>query len=158
VHWQYWPITVTPAPGTQPAAPHDRTWNFTQGILAAIQIQIPAGHNGRTGIRIVYHGTVIIPWSLSGWIIASGETFTFDWDDEIMATGLVVETYNTDITPHNFYLRAKVLPTVEAAPAQLTGNLGGAIVPEATIAAVRQLGSSRGGGSRDRAAAGQLRL
>lgn len=158
MHWQYWPITVSPTPGTLPTAPHDRTWNFTQGILAEITIQIPPGHNGRTGIRIVYHGTVIIPWSLTGWIIASGETFTFDWDDEIMSTGLVVETYNTDITVHNFYLRAKVLPTVEPAPASLTGNTGGAIVPEATIAAVQQLGSNRGGDRRDRATAGQLRL
>lgn len=158
MHWQYWPITVSPPANTPIATPHTRNWNFTQGILAAVTIQVPAGHAGRTGIRLVYHGTVIIPWSLTGWIIASGETFTFDWDDEIMATGLQIQAYNTDITVHNFYLRAKVLPTVEQAPAALTGNLGGAIVPEETIAAVRQLSSNRGGEHRDRAATGQLRL
>lgn len=117
MHWQYWPKVVTCAASTTTTAPQTDTWPITQGQLRQFRINIPAGHNGRTGIRLVYFGTTIIPWNLSGWLVGSGEVFTVPWGDEIMQTGLTVQTYNLDSSAHTFWLYAEVLPVVTPAAA-----------------------------------------
>jgi hypothetical protein len=118
MHWQYWPLSVTVPAGTAAASPATTKWPIVQGHLKQVRVEIPTGHNGRTGIRLVYQGTEIVPWSLNAWLIGNGQTFTIPWADEIMATGLSAQAYNTDSTSHTFYLYAEVWPTVAAAAAE----------------------------------------
>lgn len=113
MHWQYWPRTVTTSANTPVSGPQIDQWPIVQGQLRQFRIQIPAGHNGRTGLKINYHGTEVIPWNLNSWLIGSGEVFTIPWGDEIMETGLSIITYNIDSMAHTFYLYAEVWPTVE---------------------------------------------
>jgi hypothetical protein len=117
MHWQYYPKVVTCGARTTATAPQTDAWQLVQGQLKQFRINIPAGHNGRTGLRLVYMGTEIVPWNLNSWLIGSGEVFTIPWADEIMATGLSVQTYNLDSVAHSFWLYAEVLPQLTAAAA-----------------------------------------
>lgn len=117
MHYQYWPLAVTAPAGTLITAPVTVPWPIVQGHLKQIEVDIPGGGAGSTGIRVVYCGTVIFPWALGGWLVPVRNYYSVDWDDEIMATQLQVQMYNTDLYPHTTYWRAEVWPNVGAAPA-----------------------------------------
>lgn len=117
MHWWYMPLTVTTAAGTLATAPQVNTWTLRDGQLRAFHIEIPPGHNGRTGIKIYYQGTQVVPWDAAVWLVGSGRTILVPWEDDIMARGWKVQTYNVDSAAHTFWLYAEVLPDI-ASPAQ----------------------------------------
>lgn len=122
LHHQYWPISPVINAGVTAAAPSVSAWPITQGHLHSIMIMIPDGHNGQTGVKITYQQQQIIPWSNNAWLIASGQTLTFSWEEEIMATGLDLVAYNTDTVPHQFFAYADVVPQLGEAPASVAGG------------------------------------
>lgn len=113
MHWWYYPAEVTPPAGTTSSAPASSVWTLPQCHLEEIRIQIPPGHNGRTGLRIRYMGTQIVPWVAGYWLIGNGDTFTIPWKGEIMPRGVAIESYNIDSVAHTFRLYATLLPSVE---------------------------------------------
>jgi hypothetical protein len=139
MHWQYYPLVVSTPASTPAASPASAAFPIVQGEMRSMRIQIPAGHNGRTGIRVAYHGTVVMPWSLTGWLIGSGDTFTIPWNDEVNATGWNVQTYNTDRVSHSFYLYAEVLPVLGTAPGVIEGTRVVQEIPEKTRLAISRI-------------------
>ena len=113
MHYQYWPLTVNVPASTGSGSPVTVNWPIVQGHLKRIEIQIPAGHHGNTGIKIRYHQQQIYPWANNYFLVESGGLRTAEWDDEIMGTGLDVQAYNTDIVSHRFFLLAEIWPSVE---------------------------------------------
>jgi hypothetical protein len=124
MHWRYYPLQVNVPKNTTAASPVASTFPIVQGHLKKIEILVPAGHHGQTGLRITYFGVQIYPWGIAeSWLVDSGNLRCVEWDDEIEATGLVVQAYNTDLTAHAFYLLAEVLPVLGAAEAAYGGSL-----------------------------------
>jgi hypothetical protein len=124
VHWRYYPLQVNVPRSTSAASPVASAFPIVQGHLKRIEILVPAGHHGQTGLRITYYGVQIYPWGIAeSWLVDSGNLRVAEWDDEIEATGLVVQAYNTDLTAHSFYLLAEVLPVLGEAPAEAAGSL-----------------------------------
>ena len=121
IHHQYWPISPACPAKTTASNPVTTPWPITQGMLHGVKVMIPAGHNGLTGIKILYCGVQIIPWSLNFWLVGNNQTFDFSWGEEVMGTNLSIQTYNTDVAAHTWWLYADIEPTLGIAPAQVGG-------------------------------------
>lgn len=143
MHYQYWPHTINVPASTPSTSPVTQSYKIIQGHLKSIRIRTPAGHAGRTGIRLVYQGTQIFPWELTGFWVSDNEVMTVEWEDEIMATGLQVEAYNTDLTQHSFYMLAEVWPSVTPAPAAVEGTPNTRANESSVLAAIAELKSTR---------------
>lgn len=111
------------------AAPVTQAWPLEETTLRKITITIPDGHNGLTGVRVLWAGQQIIPWANNSYIIANNRVIDVAFDDYITATGLVIGGFNTDVFPHTFYLEATV--TDKPAHAQLAqqASPGTAVLP-----------------------------
>lgn len=139
LHHKYYPLSPVVPAGTAVAAALSFPFPLETGHLHGMQVQIPAGHNGLTGVRILYLGQQVIPWSNYAWLVGSGDNFTFAWDAEVMATGLTVQAYNTDLTAHQLFLRADLTPDYPGPPSPYTAGLTAAPPSAATLAAVSTL-------------------
>ncbi len=115
------PFTATVAAGTPIAAPTTFTPGLEPGVLEAIELQIPPGHSGLTGIRFTQSRQQIVPYSNTiAWIIGDNLDLSFPVDMEV-DTGLQVVAYNTGNFSHSFFLRFRIrqLPVSSGIP-QLT--------------------------------------
>lgn len=110
-------VAVTTPHGTTPGAPLKTALALEDQYLTSIEIEIPPGHAGTTGIRITRAGTQIIPFTLGSWIIADNRDFVIPVNAEITVTGVVIETYNQGAYDHVHYVRATVIDTPVTPPA-----------------------------------------
>lgn len=112
------PFTALVVAGTTIAAPTTFNPALPIGTLERIELQIPPGHVGTTGIRFTYSGQQIVPWSNAvAWIIGDNLDLTFPVDFEI-GNGLRVVAYNTGNYDHSFFLRFTIrqLPKSSGVP------------------------------------------
>jgi hypothetical protein len=103
----YYTVLTIPA-NTPQSAPVSIAWPLEDNQLKEITVQVPDGHCGLTGFRIMQAQQQIVPFANSSFIVSNDRTFLFPFDDEITSTGLVGNGYNTDIFPHSFYLTCTV--------------------------------------------------
>lgn len=102
------PFNILVPVGTTIAAPLVSLPQIPHGILEAIDLQIPPGHVGATGIRFTYSQQQVLPWSNTvAWINGDDLNETFPLDVEVNDQ-LRVITYNVGNYPHTFYLRFRV--------------------------------------------------
>lgn len=73
--------------------------------LVDVEIIIPSGHVGLTGIRVMQSGQQIIPWGNLSWITGDNYQRVFAVNTEIGARSLSVQAYNTDFFAHTFHVR-----------------------------------------------------
>ena len=115
---QLWPLTVTVPAGTPPTAPLIVPWPLIDANLDYIDIIVPDGHSGQTGIAVYWSGTQILPWGTNSWIIANNEKIHTPITTYITIGGLEIYAYNTGQFDHSFYLRGHITyttaPTVTA--------------------------------------------
>lgn len=98
-------VDVTVAANTAAAAATATNVDLGLVIVDHIEVLIPPGHAGLTGLRVTYDGATILPWTQdTRWLIG-------DDLERVFAVGLpvshplVVRAFNTDDTfPHTFYL------------------------------------------------------
>lgn len=98
-------------------APVSTPWPMEDAHLDRITVIIPDGHAGLTGIRVLWAGTQIIPFSTNVYLTGNDRVVPIQFDDYITVTGLVIQTYNTDIFDHTFFLEAIIsdlpLPAIQ---------------------------------------------
>lgn len=119
---QYTPISLTVPAGTTQAAPAAKAWSLYPAFVHSFRINIPAGHNGLTGVRIVYHGTPVIPFDLQQFLIGNAGAFEVPFGDEVDQSGVSLQGFNTDIWPHTFYCYADVDPYYRIIPGPAAGG------------------------------------
>lgn len=108
LHRQLRTARVTASLGTAQASPQTTSWDLGAVIIEELQVMIPRGHSGLTGIHVDYQGVALVPFATPAtFLVASDETITVPMGLEIGAP-LSVVTYNTDTFDHSFYLRAFV--------------------------------------------------
>jgi len=103
-----YPLTVDTPGGTNSDAPQSTVWALEDSYLQSIEIIIPDGHVGLTGIRVTQAGTALMPYSITEYLVGNDERLVIPFNGEMTARGLVVETYNQDLIHHKHWLRAVV--------------------------------------------------
>jgi hypothetical protein len=123
---QLWPLTVTVPAGTAIDDPLIVPWPLADANLDFIDIIIPDGHSGLTGIAVYWSGTQVLPWGTDTWIVANDEKVHTPIGSYITISGLSVYAYNTGQFDHSFYLRAHVTYTTTPV-VQESGTIGASI-------------------------------
>ena len=120
-----YPVNVTVPAGTPTSVPVTTTPNLGWVWLDSVELRIPSGHCGLTGIHAANSGTQLFPYSETvSYLVGDDERLIFDIGQEF-DTGLQIVTYNTDVFSHTFYLRfsgrpmAVVTATTPSAPATI---------------------------------------
>ena len=118
VSTRYIATTITVPAGTTAAVPQITNLSVGSVVIDAVEIRIPPGHMGVTGIALEFSGTRIVPWTdTTAWIIGNDDLLAFDVDLEV-SVPVQVKAYNTGGFDHTFYLRIRtsdiVLPTAPA--------------------------------------------
>ena len=117
---RYVPLTVSVPAGTAIANPTKTNPALGDVWLYQVQVRIPSGHAGFTGLGIQDNGVSLVPWSPNtSWVVGDNDYFVFDVNTET-DTGLAVLTYNTDVLVHGFYLRFVCAPISAVAPPPTT--------------------------------------
>lgn len=84
------------------------SWPLEDNQLKEITIQVPDGHCGLTGVRILRAQQQIVPFANNTYLVSNDRTFTYTFDDEISSSGLQIMGLNSDIFSHTFYCTALV--------------------------------------------------
>jgi hypothetical protein len=106
--------------------------------LWRVEVRIPPGHQGLTGLALVDSGVVIVPYESSSqpWLIGDDDLLTYPYDKQLGAN-VVIWTYNVDDTySHGWQVRLIYTPSsainasaepivVPASLDWLTGTAGG---------------------------------
>lgn len=106
----YYQSCLVPA-GTLQASPASFPLPLEDASLKRGNVTVPDGHNGLTGIKILWSNQQIWPWSNNQFLVANNRVIPFDFDDYMTVTGLVIQAYNTDVFAHTFYIEMVVSDT-----------------------------------------------
>lgn len=101
-------IVTVPA-GTAQASPLTTDVSFPDGNVKRVELDVPPGHTGHTGIRILAATGSFIPYTNGAFLVADDHDFGWDVVGVIDTGSFQVQTFNTDLYPHSFYLRFSVL-------------------------------------------------
>lgn len=98
-------VDVTVQPNTAAAAATATNVELGLVIVDTIEVLIPLGHAGLTGLRVTYDGATILPWTQGDrWLIGDNVDRAFPVGLPV-SHPLVVRAFNTDDTfPHTFFL------------------------------------------------------
>ena len=97
----------------------------------SVNVRIPPGHCGQTGIQIQYAGVPIVPWNdPTTFIVEDDKDYNFDIDFEFDQS-LTVILYNNGFYDHTFYVRWNVTPIVLMTPLVVAGLVP--IVQQSTV-------------------------
>jgi hypothetical protein len=91
--------------GTPQSAPVKQAWVTEDNTIVDIELEVPPGHNGLTGIRVVKGDTALIPYNPNAWIVANDYSRVFPVNDYIPTGDISVQGFNTGQYNHTFYLR-----------------------------------------------------
>lgn len=120
-------LVVETPPNTPAATPQSTTWTLERGAVERMDVVIPSGHVGLTGVAFSWGGRQIIPYEGGEWITGNDDEVTVELDFDLSARALTVLTYNTDDTfGHSHHLRAYIVD-LERVPEGL--GVGGGFVP-----------------------------
>lgn len=100
-----YPLQLNVPAGTLPSAPQITPWVTEDNVIVSIELEIPPGHNGLTGIRIMKGDTQLLPFASNSWIIANDYSRVFPIDDYMPTGDIKVQAYNQGSYPHTFFLR-----------------------------------------------------
>lgn len=99
-------FTVSTPRNTAKATPKVTALAFTEGVVIWVEIVIPTGHIGQTGIALAYGGQQVIPEGVGAFVVSNGETIHWDLADYPTGAQWQARTYNLDPTNgHSHYLR-----------------------------------------------------
>lgn len=102
---------------------------FPPGTITAIQVHIPGGHRGRTGLRVFYGSAQVVPRTFDTWLRGNKKDFRFELDDPFPGgEGWFTEVYNGGAYSHTFELTLEItdaiLSVVELPPVLLLRSAG----------------------------------
>lgn len=98
-------VIVTVSPFTPQSAPLINTIVLEDAFLVSVEVVIPGGHAGLTGIRIRQSRQQILPWGSSGFLTADNYSRVFPVNTEIGSRSISYAAYNDDTYVHSFHLR-----------------------------------------------------
>lgn len=115
-------ITFTVTAGTTPSSPMSVDWITEDNTIVDIELEVPPGHNGLTGIRVKKSQTQLIPYGQDSWIVANDYNRVFPVGVYMPTSDVTIEGYNQGSYDHSFYLRMTVVDYNEQPSASETAN------------------------------------
>jgi|SRR5579859_322525 len=126
-------IAFTVAAHTPASAPVSIPWVTENNTIVDIELEVPPGHNGQTGLRVMKGDIQLVPWGVGTFIIANNYNRVFPVNAYLNTGDMSLQGYNTGQYPHTFYLRMTIIDYIPAqAPAVLSQ---GAAVPAESVTA-----------------------
>lgn len=105
--------TITTPANTAKANAISTNWTVGQGLLERVDIVIPNGHNGLTGIQLLWGGRQVVPYDGAEFLSGNDDEITVELGLWVQTGVLPVRTFNTDDTfAHAFLLRSYVTERV----------------------------------------------
>jgi hypothetical protein len=109
-------VTITTPANTTQANAISTNWTVGHGIVERVDVVIPGGHVGLTGIQVLWGGRQMVPYDGAEFLTGNDDEITVELGVWVQAGILVVRTFNTDDAfPHAFLLRAYVTDLEPAA-------------------------------------------
>lgn len=100
---------VTTPANTTEASPLETSFALPQGTLVSIEVVIPAGHAGLTGIAIDYSGEHIFPWGRGTFLQGDDDVIAMTVGRDLGGSPVTIRTFNTDDTfDHDHLIRVVV--------------------------------------------------
>lgn len=130
-------LSVTCPVSTPQASAIETELPFNIGIVREVEIVIPPGHAGLTGLAIAQAHQIIIPATGTDWIIGDDDYIKWPLENYLDADTWSAFTYNTDaFYPHSWQIRFLVDELDANVPAGSTGPIAvGDIYAAATASA-----------------------
>lgn len=98
-------FTIATPAGTAIATPQTTVCTLGPCTIDRLELKIPSGHLGFTGLAVEYGGQRIVPaFQPSNWIIGDNDLLEYVLNFDIGAS-VNVKTYNTGNYTHSHYLR-----------------------------------------------------
>lgn len=97
--------SITVPAATAVSSPQTTALPWRQGYPERLELWIPPGPSGLTGIRLLHSGTRIIPRSEDEWLVTDNESISWPLEGYPYNANWAVQAYNTDIYPHTFQIR-----------------------------------------------------
>lgn len=95
---------VTVAAGTAKASAVETATTFNPGVVTRIEITIPDGHAGLTGISLMQAHEQVIPNTSGKFIVGNDRTLSWDTTNYLDNGDWSVSCYNTDVFAHTFHI------------------------------------------------------
>lgn len=118
---------VTVAAGTAKSAAVESNLSFPQGEAVQIEITIPDGHAGLTGIAIMQAHTRIIPMTDAAFIVGNDRTIVWPLHNYLNNGNWSALVYNADTFAHTFHI-AFLVNELGAETAILQGGISPLVV------------------------------
>lgn len=96
---------VTAAAGTAQATPTETAITFAPGQVVGLEIIIPDGHMGLTGIQLAQAHRQTIPRTAGAFIVGNNEVIRWPLDGYLNTGSWSAFVYNLDAIEHHFQLR-----------------------------------------------------
>lgn len=112
-------FNVTIPAGTAQASPVTTALTFPDGVVTALQLDIPPGPCGLMGFALQHSQQQIIPRTANTWIIANDRHIEWPLSDYPTGGKWALVGYNTDIYPHTVYVTFLLNETSPGAPPPL---------------------------------------
>lgn len=112
---RYYQAQLQVPAGTLASAPVSQAVPLEDAELIDIELYVPIGHAGLTGIRASSSHQQILPWGNAGWITVDNYFRVFEFNDQVGANAISIQGYNTDVIAHTFWLRfhIRTLPATD---------------------------------------------
>jgi hypothetical protein len=97
--------------GTAATAPTSTATGLSLVWLHTVEIRIPPGHAGFTGIAMVDSGQYVLPYAPTppAWLIGDDDLLEYEYEQEI-GKNVVFLTYNTGTFTHTWQIRMSYTP------------------------------------------------
>jgi hypothetical protein len=132
-------LEVTTPAGTLQSDLLSTTWILEENYLEYVDILIPDGPSGLLGFRILWAQQQVIPWGNNSFLTPNNEKIHVPVNDGITISGLVIESYNTDVFPHTINLRGLIKTLTPEQQQQITTLTGSVALPGSQV---QQIGQS----------------
>lgn len=108
---------------TPSSAPITTDISVLDGLLQRVEVTVPDGHNGLTGIQILAAEAQLLPATFGTYLVANDQTITVDTVGVIDTGSFQAKCFNGGVFNHTFYVRLFMLdfaqvaqPSTPAAP------------------------------------------
>lgn len=130
-----WTFAVTIPAGTQQATPFIANLTMPARKIVDIEAMVPSGWNGVAGFALGAAGQPVIPFGPNTWVVASGETLNWQFDNLITSGAWQCFGYNLGVNPHTVYLRFTAALVPDA-----TSNVTATMLQVASLTPVPAIG------------------
>jgi hypothetical protein len=99
---------ITVPPGVPSTAPQTFACAMPPRDIAAIDVKVPPGFNGKVGFQIAAAGQQQIPINVGAFVVTNDEEISWDWTNSVNSGAWQVLAYNIGTYPHTFEVRFRV--------------------------------------------------